>query len=63
MLAFPTTSLTGYDIVGLKVWPAGRIDENPSLGLSNSLKIAGFQLARLKTGELFISYIRNCDYG
>jgi tRNA U34 5-carboxymethylaminomethyl modifying enzyme MnmG/GidA len=53
MLAFPTTSLTGYD----------RIDENPSLGLSNSLKIAGFQLARLKTGEFFISYIRNCDYG
>lgn len=40
-----------YGITGLKVWPAGRIDENPSIGLSNSLKVAGFQLARLKTGK------------
>ncbi|KAM3582058.1 Mitochondrial Translation Optimization [Umbelopsis sp. WA50703] len=44
------TFLGGEIHLGLKVWPAGRIDENPSLGLSNSLKIAGFQLARLKTG-------------
>lgn len=44
------TFLGGEIHLGLKVWPAGRIDENPSLGLSNSLKTAGFQLARLKTG-------------
>lgn len=37
-------------IKGLKAWPAGRIGENPSIGLSNSLKSAGFKLARLKTG-------------
>ncbi|CAO3682737.1 unnamed protein product [Umbelopsis ramanniana] len=44
------TFLGGEIHLGLKVWPAGRIDENPSIGLSNSLKVAGFQLARLKTG-------------
>ncbi|KAI9287883.1 glucose-inhibited division protein A subfamily [Umbelopsis sp. AD052] len=44
------TFLGGEIHLGLKVWPAGRIDENPSVGLSNSLKVAGFQLARLKTG-------------
>lgn len=32
------------------MWPAGRIGENPSIGLSKSLKSAGFKLARLKTG-------------
>ncbi|KAG2199491.1 hypothetical protein INT46_007111 [Mucor plumbeus] len=44
------TFLGGEIHLGLKVWPAGRIGENPSIGLSNSLKSAGFQLARLKTG-------------
>lgn len=42
--------------LGLKVWPAGRIGENPSIGLSNSLKSAGFQLARLKTGKIFAHF-------
>lgn len=44
------TFLGGEIHLGLKVWPAGRIGENPSIGLSKSLKAAGFQLARLKTG-------------
>ncbi|EPB89815.1 tRNA uridine 5-carboxymethylaminomethyl modification enzyme GidA [Mucor circinelloides 1006PhL] len=44
------TFLGGEIHLGLKVWPAGRIGENPSIGLSNSLKSAGFRLARLKTG-------------
>ncbi|KAL0082236.1 glucose inhibited division protein A-domain-containing protein [Phycomyces blakesleeanus] len=44
------TFLGGEIHLGLKAWPAGRIDENPSIGLSNSLRSAGFQLARLKTG-------------
>ncbi|KAG2198385.1 hypothetical protein INT47_009790 [Mucor saturninus] len=44
------TFLGGEIHLGLKVWPAGRIGENPSIGLSNSLKSAGFKLARLKTG-------------
>ncbi|KAF7720844.1 Mitochondrial Translation Optimization [Apophysomyces ossiformis] len=44
------TFLGGEIHLGLKVWPAGRIGENPSIGLSKSLRSAGFQLARLKTG-------------
>lgn len=35
---------------GLKRFPAGRIDEAPSTGLSASLKSAGFRLGRLQTG-------------
>ncbi|KAI8081425.1 glucose inhibited division protein A-domain-containing protein [Halteromyces radiatus] len=44
------TFLGGEIHLGLKVWPAGRINENPSIGLSKSLHKAGFQLSRLKTG-------------
>lgn len=46
------TFLGGEIHLGLKVWPAGRMGENPSIGLSNSLRQAGFKLARLKTGWL-----------
>lgn len=46
------TFLGGEIHLGLKVWPAGRMGENPSIGLSNSLRQAGFKLARLKTGAL-----------
>ena len=31
-------------------WPAGRINEAPSIGLSASLNAAGFKLGRLQTG-------------
>lgn len=48
------TFLGGEIHLGLKVWPAGRIDENPSIALSKSLHKAGFQLARLKTGNFIV---------
>lgn len=34
----------------MKRFPAGRIGEAPSVGLSASLKSAGFKLGRLQTG-------------
>lgn len=36
--------------LGLKRFPAGRIGEAPSIGLSASLNAAGFKLGRLQTG-------------
>jgi tRNA uridine 5-carboxymethylaminomethyl modification enzyme len=36
--------------MGMKRWPAGRIGEAPSTGLSASLHQAGFKLGRLQTG-------------
>ncbi|KAI9268882.1 glucose inhibited division protein A-domain-containing protein [Phascolomyces articulosus] len=44
------TFLGGEIHLGLKVWPAGRLGEDPSNGLSRSLREAGFKLGRLKTG-------------
>jgi tRNA uridine 5-carboxymethylaminomethyl modification enzyme len=44
------TFLGGEIHIGLKAWPAGRIGEAATFGLSKSLKDAGFQLGRLKTG-------------
>ncbi|KAG5651843.1 hypothetical protein H0H81_007219 [Sphagnurus paluster] len=37
-------------VPGLKTFPAGRINDAPSIGLSASLKAAGFKLGRLQTG-------------
>lgn len=34
----------------MKRFPAGRLDEAPSTGLSASLRSAGFRLGRLQTG-------------
>jgi len=36
--------------VGLESFPAGRMGEGPSIGLSLTLEKLGFQLRRLKTG-------------
>lgn len=36
--------------IGLEIKPGGRIGEKATYGLSNTLKNAGFQLSRLKTG-------------
>jgi tRNA uridine 5-carboxymethylaminomethyl modification enzyme len=36
--------------MGLNRWPAGRLGESPSVGLSASLASAGFKLGRLQTG-------------
>lgn len=44
------TFLGGEIHIGLKYWPAGRIDEISSLGLSKTFKSIGFMMGRLKTG-------------
>ncbi|KJV81566.1 tRNA uridine 5-carboxymethylaminomethyl modification enzyme GidA [Rickettsia hoogstraalii str. RCCE3] len=44
------TFLSGLIHIGKKKIPAGRVDEEPSYGLSNTLKKVGFKIARLKTG-------------
>ncbi|KAH9841138.1 mitochondrial translation optimization protein [Rhodofomes roseus] len=44
------TFLSGEIHIGLKRFPAGRINEAPSVGLSGSLRSAGFELGRLQTG-------------
>ena len=44
------TFLRGIIHIGEKMIPAGRMGENPSMGLSSTLETAGFKLARLKTG-------------
>ncbi|MEM8811970.1 MAG: tRNA uridine-5-carboxymethylaminomethyl(34) synthesis enzyme MnmG, partial [Pseudomonadota bacterium] len=44
------TFLRGLIHIGEKRIPAGRMGENPSVGLSDTLMAQGFALARLKTG-------------
>ncbi|KAI4141732.1 MAG: hypothetical protein L6R39_005198 [Caloplaca ligustica] len=44
------TFLGGEIHIGLDVFPSGRMGEAATFGLSKSLKEAGFQLGRLKTG-------------
>ncbi|KAJ7139979.1 glucose inhibited division protein A-domain-containing protein [Mycena crocata] len=44
------TFLSGEIHIGLKRFPAGRLNEAPSVGLSASLNSAGFNLGRLQTG-------------
>ncbi|KIM87906.1 hypothetical protein PILCRDRAFT_95660 [Piloderma croceum F 1598] len=44
------TFLSGEIHIGMKRFPAGRINEAPSTGLSASLRSAGFKLGRLQTG-------------
>ncbi|CCH46761.1 glucose inhibited division protein A [Wickerhamomyces ciferrii] len=44
------TFLGGEIHIGLSVFPAGRIGEKATFGISKTLKDAGFQLGRLKTG-------------
>lgn len=44
------TFLDGLIHLGTKTWPAGRMGEAPSLGLSERLRETGFALDRLKTG-------------
>lgn len=46
-----TGTFLGGDIhIGLETFPSGRMGEAPTYGLSKSLRDAGFQLGRLKTG-------------
>jgi tRNA uridine 5-carboxymethylaminomethyl modification enzyme len=44
------TFLGGEIHIGLEAYPSGRMGEAATFGLSHSLKTAGFQLGRLKTG-------------
>lgn len=44
------TFLSGEIHIGMKRFPAGRMNEQPTHGLSASLNAAGFQLGRLQTG-------------
>ncbi len=44
------TFLNGVIHIGMVHIPAGRLGEFPSVGLTDSLKSLGFELARLKTG-------------
>ena len=44
------TFLHGMIHLGQKTWPAGRINENPSVGLADSLYSLGLRMGRLKTG-------------
>ncbi len=44
------TFLGGEIHIGLEAYPSGRMGEAATTGLSQSLKAAGFQLGRLKTG-------------
>lgn len=44
------TFLGGEIHIGLKAFPSGRMGEEATFGLSKSLREAGFQLGRLKTG-------------
>jgi tRNA uridine 5-carboxymethylaminomethyl modification enzyme len=44
------TFLGGEIHIGLKAYPAGRIGEKPTYGISETLSDAGFKLGRLKTG-------------
>lgn len=46
----PGTFLNGYIHIGLKGFSGGRIGENASIDLSESLKKAGFAMGRFKTG-------------
>ena len=44
------TFLQGLIHIGKEKIPAGRVNEKPAIGLSNTLKKLGFPLGRLKTG-------------
>jgi len=44
------TFLNGLIHIGFEHFPAGRIDEPPSINLSKSLHESGFKIGRLKTG-------------
>ena len=49
-ILFSRTFLRGQINIGLEVRPAGRIGDEPSIGLAETLSTIGFMLGRLKTG-------------
>ena len=50
LILAPGTFLNGLVHIGLTHFPAGRMGDPPSIGLSESLKRLGFRMGRLKTG-------------
>lgn len=50
LILTPGTFLNGLVHIGLEHFPAGRMGDPPSIGLSESLKRLGFRMGRLKTG-------------
>ncbi|MGQ9507767.1 MAG: tRNA uridine-5-carboxymethylaminomethyl(34) synthesis enzyme MnmG [Thermodesulfobacteriota bacterium] len=50
LILAPGTFMNGLIHIGLDHFPAGRIGDPPSLGLSDSLRRLGFRVGRLKTG-------------
>ncbi|CAH0554364.1 unnamed protein product [Brassicogethes aeneus] len=44
------TFLKGQINIGLKVYPAGRIGDQPAIGLANTLESLNLRMSRLKTG-------------
>jgi tRNA uridine 5-carboxymethylaminomethyl modification enzyme len=50
LILAPGTFLNGLVHIGLTHFPAGRMGDSPSIGLSESLKQLGFRMGRLKTG-------------
>lgn len=57
------TFLRGLIHIGERKFPAGRMNEQASLGLSETLKNAGFALGRLKTGTPARLDGRTIDWG
>lgn len=56
------TFLGGEIHIGLKAFPAGRMGEDATFGLSRTLKDAGFRLGRLKTGTPPRLLAKSIDY-
>ena len=54
------TFLRGEIVIGLEVKPAGRIGDEPSIGLAKTLADVGFQLGRLKTGNVSVDFHLTC---
>jgi tRNA uridine 5-carboxymethylaminomethyl modification enzyme len=50
LILAPGTFMNGLIHIGLKHYPAGRMGDPPSIGLSESLKRLEFRMGRLKTG-------------
>jgi len=50
LILAPGTFLNGLVHIGLTHFPAGRMGDPPSTGLSESIKKLGFRMGRLKTG-------------
>jgi tRNA uridine 5-carboxymethylaminomethyl modification enzyme len=55
------TFLSGLIHIGLNSFPSGRLGEPPSTGLSESLRKAGLELGRLKTGTSARVDMRSLD--